>query len=531
MARQATQATVDRPMVHGTSRSAQIDAGRPATSRLLAIRRGAAAFLIAAVCCGSIWQASPAHAQFAGGGGQQGGGGGAAGGGGGAMGGGGGGQQGGGGGGGGVAGILIDANGVLRTQIVPDAGLSLAHRKAAVASLPSDLQKSSTLRKVALSRLEAAVREAVDAGRGIPDDIQKMAGLTRVQYVFVYPATGTGDTAQPGEVVIAGPAEPWITDATGRVVGVSTGAPTVLLEDAVAALRAFPPGQPADRGIGCSIDPTQEGLAALQASIRQIGRVNPKASVDEIVTTMRQALGPQQIRIDGVSPGSHFAQVMVEADYRMKLIGIGLERPPVKMSTWIDLASSGSVASNALQRWYFMPNYQCVRISEDDLGIELVGRGVKLVGADEAVLPDGRRMSATRSDRATKYFTDAFTAKYPEIAARSPVFAQLRTLIDLSVAAAYLQEHDGYGRTGWAAETLRDEAVYPIGRFQAPTQVEPAINAVWRGSRLLTPIGGGVSLQPRMALDPPNLLMDENGAVARTRNAGLDLPADRWWWD
>jgi hypothetical protein len=487
---------------------------------------GIGAALLAICCCVIAWQPFPAHAQFGaqgGGGGGMGGGGGGMGGGGGGMGGGGmgggGGQQGGMGGGAlaGAAGIVIDANGVLRTQIVPDAGLSLAHRKAAVAALPADMQKQSPLRKVALSRLEAVVADAAATGRGIPDDIAKLAGLTRVQYVFIYPSTSGEDASRPGEVVIAGPAEPWITDATGRVVGTATGSPTVLLEDLAAALRAFAPGQPSDRGIGCSIDPTQEGLASMQAYLRQLGRVNPKASTADIV--------------NGMSPATHFAQVMVEADYRMKLIGIGLERPPVKMSTWIELTSAGGVASNALQRWYFVPNYQCVRISEDDLGIELVGRGVKLVGADEVVLPDGRRMTANRSDRSSKVFTDAFTAKYADIAARSPVYAQLRTLIDLAVAAAYLQEHDAYGRTGWSAETLRDEGAYPIGRFHAPVEVEPAINAVWRGSRLLTPIGGGVSLQPRLALDPPNLLMDEKGTVATSRGDGLDVPADRWWWD
>ena len=41
---------------------------------------------------------------------------------------------------------------------------------------------------------------------------------------------------------------------------------------------------------------------------------------------------------------------MVEADYRMKLIGIGLERPPVKMNSWVDLTSASGVAANALQR-------------------------------------------------------------------------------------------------------------------------------------------------------------------------------------
>jgi hypothetical protein len=427
----------------------------------------------------------------------------------------------------GAAGVVIDAQGVLRTQVVPDAGLSLAHRRAAAEALPADLRQGSPLRKVALSRLEAEVAKAVADGRGMPQELAVLAGLTRVQYVFVYP----GVDGMAGEVVIAGPAEGWIVDTTGRVRGIESGRPTLLLEDLAAAVRAFPPGQPADRAIGCSIDPRQEGLAALQAFLRQTGRVNPRGSVEQLVAGMRQALGPQDVRIDGVSPASHFARVLVEADYRMKLIGIGLEPPPVPMKSWVELNAASGVAANAMQRWYFVPDYQCVKIAEDDLAIELVGLGVKLCGADEVVMADGRRMSAAVADRASRLFTDTFTRKYPDIAARHPVYAQLRNLIDLAVAAAYLQEHDAYGRAGWGAEVLRDERTVAIETYDVPREVEPAINAVWRGNRLVTPIGGGVTIQPRMALHTTNMAVDQDGSLADARATVADLPAGRWWWD
>ncbi len=478
--------------------------------------------------------AGMAHAQLGGGGLGGGGGGLGGGGGGGGLGGGLGGAGGGAGGaGGGVAGggvgggVMIDPQGVLRTRSVPDAGLSMERRTAAVAALPGDLRKGSKLRKVALSRLEAQLAQAAAAGRGIPDEIVKLAGLTRVQYVFVYPAEGDAK----GEVVIAGPAEPWMADATGRVIGAETGSPTVLLEDLAAVIRAFPPGQPQDRLIGCSIDPTKEGLAAMQAFLRKVGRVNPQVGADAIVSGLGESLGPQVVSVQGVSPATHYAQVLVEADYRMKLIGIGLERPPVPMKSWIDLASAGAVAANALQRWYFTPEYECVRISGDDLAIELVGRGVKLCGADEVVMPDGRRLNADKASGASKQFTETFTRKYPEIAARNPVYAQLRNLVDLAVVAAYMQEHDAYGKAQWAAEGLRDEGVCTIEQHTPPTHVEPAINAVWRQNRLLTPIGGGVTMYPRTALDSPNLLMDEKGTVEAARTAAAKLPEGRWWWD
>jgi hypothetical protein len=485
-----------------------------------AINLKLAAKIVAAVVLSLVVSCGSASAQGMGGGGMGGGGMGGGGMGGGGMGGGGMGGR----GAQAVGGIAIDAQGVLRTLIVADPVLA-NRRREAVTVLEGDLRDHVPLRHVALSRLERQLAEAMAAGHGIPDEMQKLAGLTKIQYVFVYP----GDGAESGEIVIAGPAEPWMLDAVGRTVGVATGAPTLLLEDLAAALRCFAPGHPSNHAIGCSIDPTQEGLAALQDFMRRVGRVNPKSDVAGLVSGMQQALGMQTVRVNGVSPATHFAQVMVEADYRMKLIGIGLEPPPVKMSTWVQLASSQSVAANALQRWYFMPEYQCVRVSEDDLAIELVGQGVKLVGADEVVLPDGRRMSADRANQASKLFTTAFTKKYPEIAARRPVYAQLRSLIDLAVVAAWLQEFDGYGKTGWGAETLRDEAAYPIETLQPVTQVETAINAVWRGPRLITPIGGGVTIQAATAVEPPNLLIDEQAEVAKA-HAAVKLPADRWWW-
>ena len=140
-------------------------------------------------------------------------------------------------------------------------------------------------------------------------------------------------------------------------------------------------------------------------------------------------------------------------------------------------------------------------------------------------------MAADKASASAKQYADTFTRKYAEIAARSPVYAQLRTLIDLAVAAAYMQEFDAYGKAGWGAATLVSEQAFPIERLNRPAEVEPVINAVWRGNRLLTPIGGGVTMHPRMALDAPNLLMDEKGQVGAARTAARDLPAGRWWWD
>jgi hypothetical protein len=172
---------------------------------------------------------------------------------------------------------------------------------------------------------------------------------------------------------VAGPAEGFFLDPTGRTLGVNTGKAILELQDLVAALRAFPPAGKQTNVISVSIDPTQEGLQAMQAWLAQI-RPGP-GDADAIVAGLKEKLGLHNVTVLGISPKTHYAQVMVEADYRMKLIGIGIEPPPVKMATYIGRASPTEVSRNAMQRWFFTPNYDCVRVSEDELAMQLEGQG------------------------------------------------------------------------------------------------------------------------------------------------------------
>lgn len=423
------------------------------------------------------------------------------------------------------AGVAVDANGVLRTQMVADPTGALTRQRlaAAKAALDPDVAKPSNLRMVSLNRLE----QAIVARNGVPtDEMRYLAGLLRVQYVFFYP--------ESGDIVLAGPAEGWGADLTGRVIGITSGRPVLQLQDLAVALRAFPPSGKKTDLIACSIDPTQEGLAAMQQFLRRVGStlsaVNVQAQTQYIVGGLRTSLGLQDVTVGGVSPNTHFAQVLVEADYRMKLIGVGMEKPPVKMSTFIDSVNLAQVSRQAMFRWYFLPDYQCVRVSDDGLAMQMVGDGVKLVGEDEVVSRSGERRSAGASSRAAQTYAISFTKKYADLAARSPVYAELRNLIDLSVAAAFIQEQDYYAKAHWEMPFLGSEEQFKVETYQAPVKVEPAVGVTFKGGRLATPIGGGVHIEPQQALVQENLLQDEGGKVAEARGK-IQVPEGRWWWD
>ena len=118
-------------------------------------------------------------------------------------------QGGGGGGGGGgndgptfggsVAGIDVDAAGVLKVrQFDP----RLAKQRLAAAKTKvgdTDVMQSADLRKVSLNRLEAAIAARLAKGEGVDEEMQALAGLTSIEYVFFYPETN--------DIVVAGPAE------------------------------------------------------------------------------------------------------------------------------------------------------------------------------------------------------------------------------------------------------------------------------------------------------------------------------------
>ncbi|MEZ6145790.1 MAG: hypothetical protein R3B91_10320 [Planctomycetaceae bacterium] len=101
------------------------------------------------------------------------------------------------------------------------------------ADLQEDMAQPSELRMVSLTRLERAVSERLASGQPVVESMLRLAGLTEVHYVFVYP--------DAGEVVIAGPAEGWKYTANGDTVGTESEHPTLQLDDLVTVLRTFSP--------------------------------------------------------------------------------------------------------------------------------------------------------------------------------------------------------------------------------------------------------------------------------------------------
>jgi hypothetical protein len=293
-------------------------------------------------------------------------------------------------------------------------------------------------------------------------------------------------------------------------VGVTTGRPVIQLDDLLVALRSV--DQARTEGISCSIDPTEEGLARLNKLFRELKVFN--ANVPDRV---EEVLGPQKITLTGVPESSHFARVMVAADYRMKRYAMKLEEAPVRgLTSFVDMTRGGK---NMMPRWWLACNYEAVARTEDGLAWQLRGAGVKA----ETENPDGK------VDPTAQKWADLMTEKYDELSVKDPVFGELRNLMDMCVIAALIKKEGLLEKASLSLPLLTDSnSDLMIDSWNPPKQVATQASATKKGRNWVITASGGVLVESWQVADKS--VMDEATGKVRGQAA---RPADarHWWWN
>ena len=422
-------------------------------------------------------------------------------------------------------GIVVDAEGVVRPMFnLEKTGRLDKKRRHELAgkSLPGDLNEKSPLRKVSLTRLEAACEEYARGRLHVTSEMQYLAGLQRIDYVFVYP--------DEKELVIAGPAEGYLIDNFGRAVGVTTGRPALRLDDLMVALRSL------ERGGGlirCSIDPDEANLKKLVAFVNKNTGATTLEAAKAQFEQLGTILGMQDVTLSGVPADSHFAELFLEADLRMKRLAIGLDKAKVK-GFKSHLAMVGS-DSNSMQRWWFVPLYDAFTRTEDSLAYQFAGQRVQLLSQEELVSPAGQRANAPFTRVSTEKFSKQFTDRYAEIADKSPVFAELQSLFDLAVLAALVRKEQLAAKTGWQMSLFLDPQRATIVRRNVPHRVHSVSNYKMLSDNVfVSQVSGGVEIDPWLVLKRNEYHKDSSGKLRELRaNAAPENGSDEhpWWWD
>lgn len=429
-------------------------------------------------------------------------------------------------------GVRVEPSGVLRTQTAEEQSgrLKALGIQVREALLNNEIAQVSGLRVISLPRLESAVARRLEQGKEPTISMQLLGGLTSIKHVFVYP--------EDQEIVIAGPAEGWKYNDNGLPVGVESGKPVMQLDDLVTVLRAFSATK--QKFFSCSINPREEGLKNLKNFVEQTSSrpLRPGASVRKWVGQLQEQLGRQDIVYTGIDPESRVARTIVEADYRMKLIGIGKYdfAGSSTIPSIFDLMTAEEQKASKLDalRWWLTMKYDAVLHTPDRNGFEFVGSSVLCQSENQFLNSQGQQVQTGQSEGSNLVFAQTFTSKYEELAKHDIVFADLKNVFDLSLVAAILQ-HEGAARNvGWDLGVFANEGSYITARHDAPREVDSVVNhRVFRGRDIVVQVAGGVradlgSVIADASIYREGVRLDGTADRARTDD---DLPANRWWWD
>lgn len=416
-----------------------------------------------------------------------------------------------------VGGVSIDVEGVVGQPVASARKMLLTELRKEIKAAPGELNAPVEMRMVSLRALEAACEEAIRKNLGVlPDEVRFLAGLQRIQYVFVYP--------EENDIVLAGPGEGWRIDENANVVGVTTGRPVLLLDDLLIAFRTVHEARRG--GISVSIDPTEEGYRNLNKlfSSRKGRPLNPTPQFEAEV---KRAFGPQIVTLTGVPTTSHFARVLVAADYRMKRLAMNLEKSPVKkMPSYVELIKGKRVSNKENPRWWMACNYEPLAASDDGLAWELRGPGVKVMTEDEFVTEDGKVEATGRANAAAKHWANTMTAKYEQLAEADPVFGELRNLMDMCVIAALIEKERLCEKVSCSLPMLTSNASeLAAEKWNAPKRIAPEVSFLRTRKSWIVTASGGVQIESWQVASKTEV----SAEVQQLRKQATPTAHTLWW--
>ena len=416
-----------------------------------------------------------------------------------------------------VGGISINSDGVVSNVDLESRKLLLKEMRQNLKPAEGKMAAQTELRMVSLRGLESAIADAIQNKQGLlPDEVKFLAGLQRIQYVFVYP--------EQRDIVLAGPGEGWKIDDKANVVGATTGQPVLLLDNLLTAMRAVNAPQP--KRISCSIDPTKQGLVNYKNTLNQLSRAGVR-NPNILAPQLKRAMGNQSVSINGVPGDTHFARILVAADIRMKQIAMELDDSKVLPGFITSARNSVSVTNtNINPRWWLACNYESVARGADGLAWEIRGQGVKAMTESELYQQDGQ-VQAAGKDPAAEKWAKMMTERYNALGKEDPVFTELRNVMDMCVTAAVIRNHNLLPVAELnLPHLLGQQATIRTEAWHTPREVSTQTSFIKTSRGLVVTASGGVDIDYLSPTQNPTLSPEVRKVWEK---AEAMYSAGQWW--
>jgi len=393
----------------------------------------------------------------------------------------------------------------------------------------------NNIRSISIKILQQRLK-ACGGGKACPKELLQLGGLKRISGYVI--------DEEKQDLILIGETDP--------------NSPPLYLEDFVIALRnawfKYAPlrGNTYEYSYpGCSIDPNPGTIQKLQRIGQKITSSASTSQVEKDLESWHQTCRePQFVRVMGIPFNTHFAQVMVKADYDMKSIVDGsdsLAIPGLLSLTDMKLSQIRqailqtkqiNISPASLNRFWFYPGQN---VYEEDEGIVWIKQSpVELLTEEMFVSRQGQLASGGKTDVLAHQFTQSFSKLYNKVAEARPIYLELENLFRLVALAQMIKFTSANEKAGLDLKYLLED--FPISQTKVSNSL-PGRSAVkefshrqnlqsgYQIAQLWLPSCGGVSIaiQPNRSYfiqNPTGQLKSSRKKILNSRKSSDDV-----YWD
>jgi hypothetical protein len=361
-----------------------------------------------------------------------------------------------------VSGVWIDAKGIMHRSA----------DKAIKRFTPNDqsqskldltlgnLQKTENLRWVSLKEIDELLHNGKFSNQLSRPAGLLVGGLSKIKYLH-------WDTARK-EWFIGGPAGGYALDDSGELRSQQSKLPPVLLED---FLTVGPLVLNGSSPFGCTIDPSQAGLAAAAKELQNPKFVKKLQSDPEaFAAQLGEAVGPQELKLINLPAGCATGVALLVADEHMKRLGLEMaDQSGTDLITYWDAAAKQKkLSAKTLVRWWFALAPQPIaRLSGQGAGDVdfIVDRAsVRVQSQSEWMQDNGQRVTQEDRDTAADAFAASFSENFQTLQQQHSFYGRLGHIFDLAVVFETIRR-----------EAEADPAKLPKNLSQWDNQNQPAM--------------------------------------------------------
>jgi hypothetical protein len=383
---------------------------------------------------------------------------------------------------------------------------------------PDDWRRPSLRRVVSLGRLFEQVSARLNTGVALDQSMLNLAGLSQIEHIVLV----DHDVWIVGSIGGIEDHQGWWVDLKTRRVPMQLD----YLSGTCSSVRSR-------QSFGCTIDPTQKGLAAAAGIASEVK--SDRLPIGLAADRMSQALGLQKVHVFGIAGDSPLAYRMVHADRHMKELALGIHPMPEGVPSYLDQITrhiSAGAPTDLLLRLWFTSKPISVRSDSARTMFSISGRPVRLSCENQIAGPDGTRGAVTRDVR-SQDFVEAFNENWSSIANQYPVYGSIESLFTSASLSAILDQFGGEdGKRmvdAYANLHLHEQVI-----LQVPRQIESiaVLHNARKGNKRhhVLIASGGVSVDPKHLIraEPeiyPSLATDRVASDLQPK------VIQKWWWD